>query len=309
MRGEDFFNQPNIIDLSFFNFRNAITAAYFADSDFKILSINENFRKFFPILGNVSNAHFPDVLEQLGIAGSQIDLWIKGIKEEGFVLIPKVEIETETGTRVYSLMSTRTVDDSFSYLNGIQGQFVDRTDEWALRQEREQLLEDKLRDQEIIEEKNLQLEQLATRLAKYLSPQIYESIFSGKQSATTTLTRKNLTIFFSDIEGFTDLTDTLEPERLAAVINLYHSEMSAIAIECGGTLDKFIGDAIMVFFGDPETEGEVADALNAMEMSLRMKRRIAELQSHWKKLGVPDGFIPMALMTDLLLPIPASRLM
>jgi adenylate cyclase len=290
LKGEDFFNRVNIVELSFFNFRNAITAAYFANIDFEILTINENFRKFFPILGNVSNASFPDVLEHLGVPGAQIDLWVTGMQEKGSVLIPKVEIQTDGTSGVFSLMSTRTVDDNFSYLNGIQGQFVDRTEEWTLRQERETLLEEKIRDQEIIEGKNIQLEQLATRLAKYLSPQIYESIFSGKQSGTTTLTRKNLTIFFSDIEGFTDLTDTLEPERLAAVINLYHSEMSAIAIDCGGTLDKFIGDAIMVFFGDPETNGEVSDALNATEMSLRMKRRIKELQSHWKKLGVPDGF-------------------
>ena len=290
MKFEDFFNQANIIDLSFYNFRNAITATYFANSDFEILKINENFREFFPVLGNVSHAYFPDVLEQLGVPGEQVELWMIGIKEKGSVLIPQIHIHANGESRVFSLMSTRTTDDNFSYLNGIQGQFVDRTDEWTLRRERVELLEDKIRDREIIEEKNKQLELLATRLAKYLSPQIYESIFSGKQSSKALIARKNLTIFFSDIEQFTNLTDILEPERLAAVINLYHSEMSSIAIECGGTLDKFIGDALMVFFGDPETEGEVEDALNAVEMALRMKRRIKELQSHWKKLGVPRGF-------------------
>ena len=80
MKVEDLFNQANIVDLSFFNFRNAITAAYFANHDFEILRINENFRKFFPVLGNVTNAYFPDVLEQLGVPGTQIDDWISGIK-------------------------------------------------------------------------------------------------------------------------------------------------------------------------------------------------------------------------------------
>ena len=240
--------------MSFFNFRNAITAAYFANSEFEILRINENFREFFPILGNVSNAYFPDVLEQLGVPGPQISDWITGIKEKGSVLIPQIEINANGATRVFSLLSTRTDDESFSYLNGIQGQFVDRTNEWKLRHEREELLEEKIRDREIIEAKSQQLEQLAMRLAKYLSPQIYESIFSGKQDSATPTMRKNLTIFFSDIEQFTDLSDTLEPERLTAVINSYLSEMSSIAIECGGTIDKFIGDAIMVFFGDPETK-------------------------------------------------------
>ena len=71
MKLEDFFNQQNIVDLSFFNFRNAITAAYFANKDLEILRVNDNFRKFFPVLGNVTNAYFPDILEQLGVSGAQ----------------------------------------------------------------------------------------------------------------------------------------------------------------------------------------------------------------------------------------------
>ncbi len=289
MKVEDLFNQANIIDLSFFNFRNSITAAYFANSDFEILKINENFRKFFPILGNVSNAYFPDVLEQLGVPGEQIEEWITGIREKGSVLIPHIQITINDEMHVYSLLSTCTTDDGFSYLSGIQGQFVDRTDEWNLRQEREEMLEQKIRDREIIEEKNRHLEQLAMRLAKYLSPQIYDSIFSGKRDNVPATTRKNLTIFFSDIVQFTDLSDTLEPEQLATVINSYFSEMSTIAIECGGTIDKFIGDAILVFFGDPETDGEEEDALKCIEMALRMQQRIDELQSYWKKHRVHRG--------------------
>ncbi|MVO18320.1 adenylate/guanylate cyclase domain-containing protein [Parasedimentitalea huanghaiensis] len=287
MKVEDLFNQKNIVELSFFNFRNAITAAYYANEDFEILKVNDNFLHFFPVLGNVSNAYFPDVLEQLGVPGVQIDTWITGIREDGSVRIPEIHISDNGNSRVYALMSARTKDPSFSYLNGIQGQFVDRTEEWALRHEREELLEQKIRDREIIEEKSSQLEHLATRLAKYLSPQIYESIFAGKQDGSTRTKRKNLTIFFSDIEHFTDLSDTLEPERLTSVINSYLSEMSAIAIQCGGTIDKFIGDAVMVFFGDPESDGEEEDALKAVEMALLMQQRVGELQNHWKKLGVP----------------------
>ncbi len=286
---EDLFNQANIIELSFFNFRNSITAAYFANPKFEILKINENFRKFFPVLGNVSNAYFPDVLEQLGVPGEQIDEWVSGIRDNGSVLIPNINITINNEVHVYSLLSTCTSDDEFSYLSGIQGQFVDRTDEWKLRQERQELLEQKLRDREIIEEKSRHLEDLAMRLAKYLSPQIYDSIFSGKQDKVSATTRKNLTIFFSDIVQFTDLSDTLEPERLTTIINSYLSEMSTIAIECGGTIDKFIGDAIMVFFGDPETKGEEEDALKCIEMALRMQQRIGELQRYWKKHGVHKG--------------------
>ncbi len=289
MKLEDFFNQHNMIDLSFFNFRNAITAAYFANKDLEILKINDNFRSFFPVLGNVTNAYFPDVLEQLGVPGAQIEEFVSDINGKGSVLIPAVHIRIDGEDHVYSLLSARTHDEVFSYLNGVQGQFVDRTAEWHLRKEREELLEQKIRDREIIEEKSRQLESLATRLAKYLSPQVYQSIFSDTGGQHSAYARKNLTIFLSDIVQFTDLSDTLEPERLAKVINSYLSEMATIALDCGGTVDKFIGDAVLVFFGDPESEGETEDALKCVEMAIRMRTRVAELQKYWRKLGVSRG--------------------
>ena len=289
MKVEDFFNQQNIIDLSFFNFSNAITACYYAKDNLVILKVNKNFLSFFPILGNVKNAYFPDVLEQIGLPGQQIEEFVRDITEKGTVLIPEIKISINDEERVYSLLSTRTKNDSFTYLNGVQGQFVDRTAEFNLRKERQNLLEEKIRDREIIEEKSRQLESLATRLAKYLSPQIYQSIFKDENGEGHKYSRKNLTIFLSDIVKFTDLADTLEPERLAAVINTYLSEMSAIAVECGGTIDKFIGDAVLIFFGDPETEGEQEDALKCAEMAIRMMKRVGELNKHWKKLGVVDG--------------------
>ncbi len=97
-------DQKNIIELSFFNFRNAITAAYFANRDLEIRRVNKNFKKFFPILGNVSNAYFPDVLEQLGLPGQQIDEFVTGLNENGSILIPQIEIEIEGNIRVYSLL-------------------------------------------------------------------------------------------------------------------------------------------------------------------------------------------------------------
>ena len=289
MKIEDFFNQGNIVDLSFFNFKNAITAAYFANDRLEVQKVNGNFESFFPILGNVTNVYFPHVLEQLGVSRVQVNEFVETISDKGSVLIPEVHITIEGQERVFSLLSTRTQDSAFSYLNGVQGQFVDRTAEWNLKKEREQLLEDKLRDREIIEEKSRKMEDLANRLAKYLSPQIYQSIFSEAPGQSAGHARKNLTVFFSDIVQFTDLSDTLEPERLGLVINSYLSEMSSIALDCGGTIDKFIGDAILVFYGDPKSEGEVADALKSLEMAIRMQKRLAELQKFWQKQGVSRG--------------------
>ena len=289
MKIEEFFNQHNIIDLSFFNFRNAITAAYFANDALEVQKVNGNFESFFPVLGNVTNVYFPHVLEQLGVPGGQIEEFVNDISEKGSVLIPEVHITVNGDEHVYSLLSTRTRDEAFSYLNGVQGQFVDRTAEWKLKKEREALLEEKLRDREIIEGKSRQLEDLATKLAKYLSPQIYQSIFSEAPGQSKAHARKNLTVFFSDIVQFTDLSDTLEPERLAVVINSYLSEMASIALECGGTVDKFIGDAVLIFFGDPDSDGEIEDALKCLEMAIRMQLRVSELQKYWQKQGVSRG--------------------
>ena len=230
------------------------------------------------------------MLEQLGGSGEQIDEFVLKIEKEGRVLIPEVQIDIDGEVRVYSLLSTRTTDAVFPYLNGVQGQFVDRTQEWHLKRDKESLLEEQLKNQELIASKTRELERLANRLAQYLSPQIYETIFSGKESGEETYTRKNLTVFFSDIVQFTDMSDSLEPEKLAKVINSYLSEMTQIALDCGGTIDKFIGDAILIFFGDPETQGEREDALACIDMATRMQTRIKEMQGYWKKNGVSDGF-------------------
>ena len=88
MKIEDFFNQQNVIELSFFNFENAITAAYFARENLEIVKVNDNFRKFFPVLGNVSNASFPDVLTQLGVSAKQVEQFVQDINDKGWVLIP-----------------------------------------------------------------------------------------------------------------------------------------------------------------------------------------------------------------------------
>ena len=292
MELKEFLNQDKITDLSFFNFSNAVTAAYFANRNLEVIKVNDNFKKFFPVLKNVTNILFPSILDQLGVPSDQIKNFEKELSTKGKVIIPKIEINIDGQIKIYSLLSAYTENKDFPYLNGIQGQFVDRTEEYNLRKEKEELLDQKLRDQEIIEEKTRKLENIANRLSKYLSPQVYKSIFDEEDIGNENkipYSRKNLTIFFSDIQNFTDLSDTLEPEKLAEIINNYLSEMTLIAIECGGTIDKFIGDAIMVFFGDPETLGEEQDALRCLDMALKMKSRIEELRDYWNRNGVKGG--------------------
>ena len=104
------------------------------------------------------------------------------------------------------------------------------------------------------------LASISMKIAKYLSPQIYKSIFSGQKDVTIATERKKLTIFFSDIKDFTAISERLQPEDLTALLNEYFTEMSNIALKHGATVDKFIGDAILGFFGDPETKGVEEDA-------------------------------------------------
>ncbi len=131
--------------------------------------------------------------------------------------------------------------------------------------------------------KTQQMEDVSGQLAKYLSPQIYESIFSGKQNVEVKSYRKKITVFFSDIVNFTVISDKLESEELTALLNFYLNEMSQIALKHGATIDKYIGDAIMIFFGDPESFGIEEDARRCVAMSVEMQQRMAELWGYWSK--------------------------
>jgi class 3 adenylate cyclase len=131
---------------------------------------------------------------------------------------------------------------------------------------------------------------VSMKISHYLSPQIYKSIFSGEMDVALTTQRKKLTIFFSDIKDFTALTESLQPEALTELINEYFTAMSGIAIQHGGTIDKFIGDAILVFFGDPETKGVGEDAKNCLRMAIDMQHALAQLNVRWRKLGVEAPF-------------------
>ena len=97
-------------------------------------------------------------------------------------------------------------------------------------------------------------------------------------------------MFFSDIVDFTATTDDLESEELTGLLNHYLTEMSKIALEHGATIDKYIGDAILAFFGDPETRGIKEDAMACVNMAIAMQRRMRELQFQWRDVGLEKPF-------------------
>lgn len=127
---------------------------------------------------------------------------------------------------------------------------------------------------------------LSHKLAKYLSPQVWQSIFTGERDVRLETQRKRLTIFFSDIKGFTELSEEMEPEGLTDLLNNYFNEMSQIALKYGGTIDKFIGDSIMIFFGDPTSRGAKEDTIACVSMAIEMRKHMKILRQKWQSKGI-----------------------
>jgi adenylate cyclase len=141
-----------------------------------------------------------------------------------------------------------------------------------------------------LDEKTRMLESLSVKLSKYLSPQVYASIFAGSRDVELATERKRLTVFFSDIKDFTSTTADMQPEDLTAMLNRYFSAMSRIALAHGAHIDKFIGDAMLMFFGDPETRGVEEDARACVRMAVAMQRQMLELQQEWRASGFEQPF-------------------
>ncbi len=157
------------------------------------------------------------------------------------------------------------------------------------------------RQQNEVNKQNQILHELSQKLSLYLSPQIVQSIFAGKQDVALATSRKKLTVFFSDLVNFTQTTEKLEPELLSSILNDYLDEMVTIALKYGATIDKFIGDGIMLFFGDPDSLGEKEDAMNCISMAIEMRERIGQFGMKWVdkglheplqvRMGVATGFV------------------
>ena len=273
-------------------------ALVYTDDALHIVMCNSRFREMYPAASGLLQP------------GRPYTDFLRFLAEHGYY--GAGDVDALVGKRVDSLRnpSDQTFEDHapdgrvFRILRrrvkagGVVTVIVDVSEE--KRAERE-LVEAKQRTEEANQlalAKNQMLERLSSKLSKYLSPQLYKSIFRGDQDVAIASKRKKLTVFFSDIAAFTETTDNLESEDLTDVLNHYLTEMSAIALKYGATIDKFIGDAMLLFFGDPESRGVKEDAKACVLMALEMQRRMRELEHVWRDRGLERPFrIRMGIST------------
>ena len=144
--------------------------------------------------------------------------------------------------------------------------------------------------------KGLQDERLA-RLKSFFSPQLAEAIAAGKGEDVLKTHRREITVQFYDLRGFTAFTDSAEPEEVMELLRAYHGALGKLVLEHLGTLERFAGDAVMVFFNDPVPIERPAE--HAMRCALAMMDCFTPIAAHWKKrsgfdlglgVGIAQGY-------------------
>ena len=133
-----------------------------------------------------------------------------------------------------------------------------------------------------VEEQVAELERVS-RLKRFLSPQLAEMIVSSGDETLLESHRREITVVFCDLRGFTAFAETAEPEEVMGVLREYHAAMGTLIFQFGGTLERFAGDGLMVFFNDPLPCPDPAP--RAVRMAVAMRERVSALAGAWRKRG------------------------
>jgi len=142
--------------------------------------------------------------------------------------------------------------------------------------------------EEKLQEEQGKVEKAYSLLSKYVAPQLAETISHGQIDLIWKHYREKLTLFFSDIKNFTIITDSLEPEDMANLLNEYLTEMNDIINKYQGTLAQVIGDGLYVFFGAPKKTDDRDHAVRCLKMAIDMQAKMKELNKKWFDIGIDE---------------------
>jgi adenylate cyclase len=125
-------------------------------------------------------------------------------------------------------------------------------------------------------------------LKRFLSPQVAELVLSSGDEHLLESHRRDVTVVFGDLRGFTAFAETTEPEDVMRVVREYHQALGELIFRVDGTLERFVGDGVLVLFNDPLPCPD--PTARAVRMALDMRERISDLSKHWRKYGHHLGF-------------------
>ena len=188
---------------------------------------------------------------------------VAGLEAGGDEYLTKPVDQAALVARVKSMLRIKSLHDTVQAL-------AEERAEWNLTLERR------------VEDQVGQLERLG-RLKRFFSPQLAELIVAGGADDPLKTHRREVTVVFLDLRGFTAFAETAEPEEVMGVLREYHAEMGKLILEHEGTLERFTGDGMMIFFNDPVTVDDPAG--RAIRMALTMRDRVGHLSSGWRKRG------------------------
>jgi len=200
---------------------------------------------------------------------------VAGLEAGGDEYLTKPVDQAALVARVQSMLRVKALHDT------VQEQATRLAGQAAELREWNRTLEQRVADQ-------LAELQRVGRLKRFFSPQLAELIVAGGAEDPLKTHRRDVTVVFLDLRGFTAFAETSEPEEVMGVLREYHAEMGMLILTHEGTLERFTGDGIMVFFNDPVPLPNPAE--RAVRMALEMRERIAELTLKWRKLGYDLDF-------------------
>jgi class 3 adenylate cyclase len=201
---------------------------------------------------------------------------VAGLEAGGDEYLTKPVDQVALVARVKSMLRIKELHDSVEALS-------------AQRAEWNRTLEQR------VETQVAQLDRLS-RLKRFFSPQLAEMIVDGSAGDPLQTHRRDVTVVFLDLRGFTSFSETAEPEEVMGVLREFHAAMGALILAHEGTLERFSGDGMMVFFNDPVPVPDAAE--RAVRMALAMRDRAQELGARWRKrghdldmgIGIAQGF-------------------